>query len=51
MHISQVAKSGRRARPAADQSSFEDSRYVRKSSTSASGGEVCKKKKEKKDDE
>lgn len=40
MHISQVAKSGRRARLAADQSSFEDSRYVRKSSTSASVGEV-----------
>uniref|UniRef100_A0A8C9XZ58 Intraflagellar transport 43 n=1 Tax=Sander lucioperca TaxID=283035 RepID=A0A8C9XZ58_SANLU len=34
-----VAKSGRRARLAADQSSFEDSRYVRKSSTSASMGE------------
>lgn len=40
MQISQVAKSGRRARLAADQSSFEDSRYVRKSSTSASMGEV-----------
>uniref|UniRef100_A0A3Q3VKL5 Uncharacterized protein n=1 Tax=Mola mola TaxID=94237 RepID=A0A3Q3VKL5_MOLML len=34
-----VAKSGRRARLAADQSSFEDSRHVRKSSTSASAGE------------
>uniref|UniRef100_G3NXE4 Intraflagellar transport 43 n=1 Tax=Gasterosteus aculeatus aculeatus TaxID=481459 RepID=G3NXE4_GASAC len=39
MHIFQVAKSGRRARLAADQSSLEDSRYVRKSSTSASMGE------------
>lgn len=37
----QVAKSGRRARLTADQSSFEESRYVRKSSTSASLGEVC----------
>ncbi|XP_039642354.1 intraflagellar transport protein 43 homolog isoform X1 [Perca fluviatilis] len=37
--IKNVAKSGRRARLAADQSSFEDSRYVRKSSTSASMGE------------
>ena len=36
----QIAKSGRRARLAADQSSFEDSRHGRKSSTSASG-EVC----------
>lgn len=41
MPICQVAKSGRRARLAADQSSFEDSRYARKSSTSASVGEVC----------
>uniref|UniRef100_A0A3B3CN20 Intraflagellar transport 43 n=1 Tax=Oryzias melastigma TaxID=30732 RepID=A0A3B3CN20_ORYME len=31
-----VAKSGRRARPQANQSSFEDSRHGRKSSTSAS---------------
>uniref|UniRef100_A0A3P9HBL4 Intraflagellar transport 43 n=1 Tax=Oryzias latipes TaxID=8090 RepID=A0A3P9HBL4_ORYLA len=31
-----VAKSGRRARPQANQSSFEDSRHARKSSTSAS---------------
>ncbi|XP_023272963.1 intraflagellar transport protein 43 homolog isoform X1 [Seriola lalandi dorsalis] len=37
--VKNVAKSGRRARLAADQSSFEDSRYVRKSSTSASMGE------------
>uniref|UniRef100_A0A3B4ZVL8 Intraflagellar transport 43 n=1 Tax=Stegastes partitus TaxID=144197 RepID=A0A3B4ZVL8_9TELE len=37
--VKSVAKSGRRARLAADQSSFEDSRYVRKSSTSASAGE------------
>ncbi|XP_042357246.1 intraflagellar transport protein 43 homolog isoform X1 [Plectropomus leopardus] len=37
--IKSVAKSGRRARLAADQSSFEDSRYVRKSSTSASMAE------------
>eukprot|EP00064_Thunnus_orientalis_P009731 superscaffoldBa00001254_g9757 len=35
----EVAKSGRRARLTADQSSFEESRYVRKSSTSASLGE------------
>uniref|UniRef100_A0A3B3DVT5 Intraflagellar transport 43 n=1 Tax=Oryzias melastigma TaxID=30732 RepID=A0A3B3DVT5_ORYME len=34
--IFQVAKSGRRARPQANQSSFEDSRHGRKSSTSAS---------------
>ncbi|KAK9533589.1 hypothetical protein VZT92_008698 [Zoarces viviparus] len=34
-----VLKSGRRARLAADQSSFEDARPVRKSSTSASMGE------------
>nr|XP_029132473.1 intraflagellar transport protein 43 homolog isoform X2 [Labrus bergylta] len=34
-----VVKSGRRARLAADQSSFEDTRYVRKSSTSAAMGE------------
>ncbi|XP_031703824.1 intraflagellar transport protein 43 homolog isoform X2 [Anarrhichthys ocellatus] len=34
-----VAKSGRRARLAADQLSFEDARPVRKSSTSASMGE------------
>ncbi|XP_053191778.1 intraflagellar transport protein 43 homolog isoform X1 [Scomber japonicus] len=33
------AKSGRRARLTADQSSFEEARYVRKSSTSASMGE------------
>uniref|UniRef100_A0A3Q1C057 Intraflagellar transport 43 n=1 Tax=Amphiprion ocellaris TaxID=80972 RepID=A0A3Q1C057_AMPOC len=39
--VKSVAKSGRRARLTADQSSFEDSRYVRKSSTSASVGEVC----------
>ncbi|XP_076605687.1 intraflagellar transport protein 43 homolog [Chaetodon auriga] len=38
--VKNVAKSGRRARLAADQSSFEDSRYVRKSSTSASMGET-----------
>ncbi|KAM8737741.1 intraflagellar transport protein 43 homolog isoform 1-T1 [Acanthopagrus schlegelii] len=37
--VKNVAKSGRRARLAADQSSFEDSRHVRKSSTSASVGE------------
>ncbi|XP_068436487.1 intraflagellar transport protein 43 homolog isoform X1 [Clinocottus analis] len=37
--VKNVAKSGRRARLAADQSSFEDSRQVRKSSTSASIGE------------
>ncbi|XP_023140760.2 intraflagellar transport protein 43 homolog [Amphiprion ocellaris] len=37
--VKSVAKSGRRARLTADQSSFEDSRYVRKSSTSASVGE------------
>uniref|UniRef100_A0A8C3G3P6 Intraflagellar transport 43 n=1 Tax=Cyclopterus lumpus TaxID=8103 RepID=A0A8C3G3P6_CYCLU len=37
--VKNVAKSGRRARLAADQSSFEDSRHVRKSSTSASMGE------------
>nr|XP_033498262.1 intraflagellar transport protein 43 homolog isoform X1 [Epinephelus lanceolatus] len=37
--VKNVAKSGRRARLAADQSSFEDSRYVRKSSTSASMAE------------
>nr|XP_040055090.1 intraflagellar transport protein 43 homolog isoform X1 [Gasterosteus aculeatus aculeatus] len=37
--VKNVAKSGRRARLAADQSSLEDSRYVRKSSTSASMGE------------
>ncbi|XP_034714520.1 intraflagellar transport protein 43 homolog isoform X1 [Etheostoma cragini] len=37
--IKNVAKSGRRAHLAADQSSFEDSRYIRKSSTSASVGE------------
>ncbi|XP_032356230.1 intraflagellar transport protein 43 homolog isoform X1 [Etheostoma spectabile] len=37
--IKNVAKSGRRARLAADQSSFEESRYIRKSSTSASVGE------------
>ncbi|XP_063764294.1 intraflagellar transport protein 43 homolog isoform X1 [Eleginops maclovinus] len=37
--VKNVAKSGRRARLAADQSSFEDSRYIRKSSTSASMGE------------
>uniref|UniRef100_A0A3P8UJS8 Intraflagellar transport 43 n=1 Tax=Cynoglossus semilaevis TaxID=244447 RepID=A0A3P8UJS8_CYNSE len=35
-----VAKSGRRARFTADQSSFEDSRYARKSSSSASVGEA-----------
>ncbi|KAL3969008.1 synaptotagmin-like protein [Sarotherodon galilaeus] len=34
-----VAKSGRRARPAAHQSSFEETRHIRKSSTSASAGE------------
>ncbi|KAM9708760.1 intraflagellar transport protein 43 homolog isoform 2-T2 [Menidia menidia] len=34
-----IAKSGRRARLAADQSSFEDSRPTRKSSTSAALGE------------
>lgn len=39
--FSQVAKSGRRARLTADQTSFEDSRYVRKSYTSALVGEVC----------
>ncbi|XP_041810278.1 intraflagellar transport protein 43 homolog isoform X1 [Chelmon rostratus] len=38
--VKNVAKSGRRARLAADQSSFEDSRYVRKSSTPASVGEA-----------
>uniref|UniRef100_A0A4W6EY43 Intraflagellar transport 43 n=1 Tax=Lates calcarifer TaxID=8187 RepID=A0A4W6EY43_LATCA len=38
--VKNVAKSGRRARPAGDQSSFEDSRYVRKSSTAASMGEA-----------
>ncbi|XP_010767477.1 intraflagellar transport protein 43 homolog isoform X1 [Gymnodraco acuticeps] len=37
--VKNVAKSGRRARLAADQSSFEDSRPIRKSSTSASMGE------------
>ncbi|KAF3701283.1 Intraflagellar transport protein 43 -like protein A [Channa argus] len=37
--VKNVAKSGRRARLPADQSSFEDSRYGRKSSTSASVGE------------
>ncbi|XP_047466478.1 intraflagellar transport protein 43 homolog isoform X1 [Mugil cephalus] len=37
--VKNVVKSGRRARLAADQSSFEDSRYARKSSTSASVGE------------
>lgn len=37
----QVAKSGRRARLAADQSSFEDAHYKRKTSNSASVGEVC----------
>ncbi|KAM9841962.1 intraflagellar transport protein 43 homolog [Aulostomus maculatus] len=37
--VKNVAKSGRRARPAAEQSSFEDGRYVRKSSTSTSLGE------------
>ncbi|XP_069008193.1 intraflagellar transport protein 43 homolog isoform X2 [Embiotoca jacksoni] len=37
--VKNVARSGRRARPAADQSPFEDSRHTRKSSTSASGGE------------
>uniref|UniRef100_A0A3Q3E024 Intraflagellar transport 43 n=1 Tax=Labrus bergylta TaxID=56723 RepID=A0A3Q3E024_9LABR len=37
--VRNVVKSGRRARLAADQSSFEDTRYVRKSSTSAAMGE------------
>ncbi|XP_044230389.1 intraflagellar transport protein 43 homolog isoform X2 [Thunnus albacares] len=37
--VKNVAKSGRRARLTADQSSFEEARYVRKSSTSASLGE------------
>ncbi|XP_029972266.1 intraflagellar transport protein 43 homolog isoform X2 [Salarias fasciatus] len=37
--VKHVAKSGRRARHAADQSSFEDSRYTRKSSTSASAAD------------
>uniref|UniRef100_A0A3Q0RIZ9 Intraflagellar transport 43 n=1 Tax=Amphilophus citrinellus TaxID=61819 RepID=A0A3Q0RIZ9_AMPCI len=37
--VRNVAKSGRRARPATHQSSFEDSRHIRKSSTSASAGE------------
>lgn len=37
----QAAKSGRRARLAADQSSFEESRHVRKASTSTSTGDVC----------
>ncbi|KAL6105741.1 ift43 [Pungitius sinensis] len=37
--VKNVAKSGRRARLGADQSTSEDSRYVRKSSTSASMGE------------
>ncbi|XP_042245355.1 intraflagellar transport protein 43 homolog isoform X2 [Thunnus maccoyii] len=37
--VKNVAKSGRRARLTADQSSFEESRYVRKSSTSTSLGE------------
>ncbi|KAF0044442.1 hypothetical protein F2P81_003600 [Scophthalmus maximus] len=38
--VKSVAKSGRRARLAADQSSFEDSRHQRKSSTTASMGDV-----------
>ncbi|XP_019940373.2 intraflagellar transport protein 43 homolog [Paralichthys olivaceus] len=38
--VKNVAKSGRRARLTADQSSFEDSRYMRKSSTAASMGDV-----------
>ncbi|XP_061751363.1 intraflagellar transport protein 43 homolog isoform X2 [Nerophis ophidion] len=37
--VKNVAKSGRRARPAADQSSLGDVRNSRKSSTSASAGE------------
>nr|XP_020446546.1 intraflagellar transport protein 43 homolog isoform X4 [Monopterus albus] len=37
--VKNFPKSGRRARLPADQSSFEDSRHVRKSSTSASLGE------------
>nr|XP_043902936.1 intraflagellar transport protein 43 homolog isoform X2 [Solea senegalensis] len=38
--VKNAVKSGRRARLAADQSSLEDSRYARKSSTSASMGEA-----------
>ncbi|XP_035467233.1 intraflagellar transport protein 43 homolog isoform X1 [Scophthalmus maximus] len=38
--VKSVAKSGRRARLAADQSSFEDSRHQRKSSTTASMGDA-----------
>lgn len=37
----QAAKSGRRARLTADQSSLEESRHVRKASTSTSTGDVC----------
>ncbi|KAM3594191.1 uncharacterized protein V6R79_003735 [Siganus canaliculatus] len=37
--VKNVAKSGRRARLAAEQSSFEESRFTRKSSSSASAGE------------
>ncbi|XP_071375694.1 intraflagellar transport protein 43 homolog [Centroberyx affinis] len=37
--VKNVAKTGRRARLAADQSSFEEARHIRKSSSSASMGE------------